>query len=98
MVLLPLMQLIYADNTSLDEWRQGNLTFLAEEILSQPGQGTDAHRLANRAVVKARLLQWDLAENDARMVPPYCSFFAYVLIPILLSQSRLSLQFWVISQ
>lgn len=92
------MQLIYADNASLDEWHQGNLTFLAEEILSQPGRGADAHRLANRAVVRARLLQWDLAENDARAVPPYCSFFAYVLIPILSSRYRLSLRFWVISR
>ena len=62
-----MMELIYADNTSLDVWRQGDLTS-ALESFSQATPGPDHHRLANLAIVRSRLKQWELAERDARAV------------------------------
>lgn len=75
------MQLIRVDNASLNAWRQGDL-ISAIAILSKETQGVDHHRLANLALVRARLKQWDLAEHDARAVTSYRCFFGSILISI----------------
>ena len=62
-----MMQLIYADDTSLSLWRKGDL-MSALLCFSQSTQGDDHHRLANLAIVRARLRQWKWAEQDARAV------------------------------
>ena len=88
------MQLIHADNASLKAWRQDDLKPTLA-ILSQATQGPSAepYRLANIAVIKARLKQWDEAEQDARAVASYRSLFAHSLISILSSRSGLSARF-----
>ena len=62
-----MMQLIYADDASLSLLRKGDL-MSALSSFSRSTQGGDYHRLANLAIVKARLRQWKLAERDARAV------------------------------
>lgn len=92
-----MVQLIYADNASLNAWRQDDLTSTSV-ILSQATQGADHHRLANLAIVKARLKQWESAAQDARTVTSYRSSIVYSLISILSSRSRFRVQSWVISR
>ena len=79
------MQLIHADNASLEAWRQDDLKPTLA-ILSQvtQGPGAEHYRLANLAVIKARLKQWDEAEQDVRAVTSSCSLFAYplTLLPV----------------
>ena len=55
------------DDTSLDVWRQDDLTS-ALAIFSQVTPGADHHRLANLAIIRSCLKQWELAERDARVV------------------------------
>ncbi|KAF8126003.1 hypothetical protein EV363DRAFT_1402063 [Boletus edulis] len=78
------MQLIYADDASLNAWRRDDLTS-AVAIFSQEMQDADYHRLANLALVRARLEQWESAEQDARAsieIRPTIS--AYIAVSIAL--------------
>ena len=62
-----MMELVHADDTSLDVWCQGDLTS-ALVIFLRVMPGTDHHRLANLAIIRSCLKQWELAERDARAV------------------------------
>ncbi|KAF8126000.1 hypothetical protein EV363DRAFT_1298879 [Boletus edulis] len=59
------MQLIHANAASLNAWHQQDL-MSAVTHFSQETQDANHHRLANLALVRARLKQWDLSEQDGR--------------------------------
>ncbi|KAF8447265.1 hypothetical protein L210DRAFT_3525408 [Boletus edulis BED1] len=78
------MQLIYVDDTSLNAWRRDDLTS-AVAIFSQETQDADYHRLANLALVRARLEQWESAEQDARAsIEIRPTILAYIAVSIAL--------------
>ena len=83
-----MMELVHADNTSLDVWRQGDLTS-ALAIFSQATPGADHHRLANLAIIRSRLKQWELAERDARAV---CLIIASCIYSDFLSLKSIKVQ------
>ena len=56
---------IHIENTALDAWKNGQLVN-AEALLTAAILYKDAaHVLASRALVRARLQQWDIALVDA---------------------------------
>ena len=62
---------IRTENAALDAWKSGRLAD-AETLLTAAiprSTGTAYHVLANRALVRARLRQWDAALVDAEEVP-----------------------------
>ena len=66
---------IRIENIALDEWRRGEL-IRAEALLTAAiptSEDTTHHVLASRALVRARLRQWDAALVDADEVNYFSS-------------------------
>ena len=61
---------IRVDNAALDSWKRDQLTD-TEALLTTTiatSQSSGHHALASRAIVRARLQQWDVAIEDAEKV------------------------------
>ena len=73
---------IQIDGTALNSWKLNQLAD-AEASLTQAIRNSQSHHaLASRALVRARLLQWDQAIADATEVFLHLLFHALILIHI----------------
>ena len=76
--------IVQIDDTALNSWKL-NQPADADASLTEAirnSQNPDHHALASRALVRARLLQWDQAISDATEVSLYLLSHALILIQI----------------